>query len=455
MSRAAIFLLGALAACGARAHGFEEHYELSVPLAYVVVGACTVVGLTFLAAVLSARRGLAGPHRPWVVAFTLPAAVIFPARALSWLLFVLTIAAALWGSQDPLMNLAPTLVWIVWWVGMSFLAALVGGVWSLIDPWRTSFDMLDALARRLGRPGGIAIGWHWPAAVGQWPAVLQLLAWCALEVVFSLASSPFRLGCAAVVWTVVNLGGMVAFGRASWQSSADMFALVFATLGRMAPVRLKAMASQPCEAPAQAPFVIAMLATVIFDSLHSGQGWMLFEAVLHQVAPQWMDINGVFVGIMGLLSVWALFLLAYASTLRLSLALLRPTRMTATQLVVTLVPIALAYNVAHNFSSLLLQGQRVFQLLSDPFGWQWDLLGTARWYPDIGFVDARLTWFVAVAAVVTGHVASIWWSHRAVLAAGVPPGRAAMAMLPLSLLMLAYTAVSLVLIAEPMVTAYN
>jgi hypothetical protein len=327
----------------------------------------------------------------------------------------------------------------------------VGGAWTVIDPWRTSFDMLDALARRLGRPTGLALEWQWPAALGQWPAVALLLTWCAAEVVFSLPSSPFRLGCAAVVWTAVSLCGMAAFGRAKWQSNADMFSLVFATLGRMAPLRLRTDAQPPDGTPAQAPFVMAMLATVIFDSLHGGQSWSLFEGALRRVAPALMDINGVFAGITGLVCVWALFLLAYTGTLRLTLALMRPGRVLPASLVLTLVPIALAYNVAHNFSSLLIQGQRVFQLLSDPFGWQWDLFGIARWYPDITFVDARLTWFVAVTAIVAGHVASIWWSHGVVLGAGVPPERAARAMLPMSLLMLAYTAVSMVLIAEPMV----
>ena len=59
---------------------------------------------------------------------------------------------------------------------------------------------------------------------------------------------------------------MAAFGRAQWQSNADMFALAFATLGRMTP-RL-GDAQPPDGTPARAPFVIAMLATVIFDSLH-------------------------------------------------------------------------------------------------------------------------------------------------------------------------------------------
>jgi len=35
----------------------------------------------------------------------------------------------------------------------------------------------------------------------------------------------------------------------------------------------------------------------------------------------------------------------------------------------TLVPIAVGYKLAHNFSGLLVQGQNVIPLLSDPFGW--------------------------------------------------------------------------------------
>jgi hypothetical protein len=286
-----------------------------------------------------------------------------------------------------------------------------------------------------------------------------LLAWCWLEVVQPLASSPFRLGCAALLWTVVNGAGMAAFGRATWQAHADVFAVVFSTLGRMAPLRLRLPGEAPPE-PVRATagltaFVMAMLSTVIFDGLHGGAAWNAFELALRAVAPAaWLDVNGRFVGTAGLFTVWAVFVLAYLAALSISLAILRPlipTRLLTAQLAVTLVPIAAAYNVAHNFSGLFIQGQAVVQLLSDPFGWQWDLFGTARWHPDIGLIDARLTWAVAVTAIVLGHAAAIWWSHRVVLAAGVPPRRAAWGLLPLTGLMLALTAVSLVLIAEPMV----
>ncbi|HEY6354490.1 MAG TPA: hypothetical protein VIY30_08375, partial [Burkholderiaceae bacterium] len=161
----------------AAAHGVAERYDLPVPMGWVVVGACCAVALSFAAAALFAQRAWPRTARRFVVELALPAALRCGLSAMAWLLFLLTIAAALWGSQDPSMNLAPTLVWIVWWLGMSFVSALVGGLWSVLDPWRTSFEMLNAAARRLGRPAGLALGWHYPAWLGQWPAVAALLLW--------------------------------------------------------------------------------------------------------------------------------------------------------------------------------------------------------------------------------------------------------------------------------------
>jgi len=45
--------------------------------------------------------------------------------------------------------------------------------------------------------------------------------------------------------------------------------------------------------------------------------------------------------------------------------------------VLTLVPIAVAYHLSHYFSLLLTAGQFVIPLASDPFGFGWNLFGTA------------------------------------------------------------------------------
>ena len=481
--KSALLLTLAWASLSAHAHGFDQRYELPVPLGYVVVGACATVLLTFLIAVFFVRQPATG--------FVQPAQPAQPAqqpkpspqvgamhwfvcliRGLSWLLFVLTIVSALWGSADPLMNLAPTLVWIVWWVGLSFAVVLLGDFWPALDPWRTTFDALDFVARKLGLSRGISAGWSWPAPLGVWPAVFLLLGWCWLEVVYPIASSPFRLGFAALAWSAVNLAGMVCFGRESWQRHADVFALYFSSLGRMAPIKFNAHRpavvwrplgqgltdAKPVLVAGQVGFVMAMLSTVMFDGLHGGAAWTAFEQGLRKIAPRWMDVNGYFAGTVGLATVWLGFLMAYLVTCRASTSLVASTKTSnaglqmAARFAPTLIPIAAAYNIAHNFSSLVIQGQTALQLLSDPLGRQWDLFGTARFYPDIAVVDARLTWYLAVVAIVAGHVVSIWLSHRLALRLGLSARRTALAAMPLTALMLAFTAISLSVIAEPMVS---
>ena len=55
-----------------------------------------------------------------------------------------------------------------------------------------------------------------------------------------------------------------------------------------------------------------------------------------------------------------------------------------------LLPIALFYHIAHNLEHLLMEGPRVLALISDPFGWNWNLFGTASWsIPPMISLDKR------------------------------------------------------------------
>lgn len=454
------------------AHGFDERHDLPAPLTHFMLGAALAVALTFVLAVVFAGAAPAlvrAHHAGSGASFRLPTALRLTLRLASLLLFVVTVAAALLGTADPMMNLAPTLVWIVWWVGLSFMVACVGNIWPLLDPWTTLFDGADAMARRLGVRPGNARPWRWPPALGVWPAVVLLLAWSWLEIVFPLAAVPWRVGCAAVAWTVATLLGMVCFGRKSWQRHGDVFAIYFALLGRMAPaawhadggsVVLRPPGSALVATPhgGQLPaggvgFVLAMLSTVLFDGLHASQAWPWFESVLARVVSHGTTIGPMVAGTAGLVLVWLAFLLAYGFTCWIAARAGRGASASsvARSFAPTLVPIAVGYNVAHNFSSLVEQGQNMVYLLSDPFGWHWNLFGTAALHTRSGLVDARMTWYVAIAMVVAGHGIGVWLAHRVALRDNPRPVEALRFALPLVLLMLAYTAISLFVIADPMV----
>ncbi len=77
----------------------------------------------------------------------------------------------------------------------------------------------------------------------------------------------------------------------------------------------------------------------------------------------------------------------------------------------SLVPIAFVYVVAHYFSLFVIQGQFAIPLLSDPLGKGWDLLGTADVVPDLAAISPTTTWYVQVGALVAGHVAGLALAH--------------------------------------------
>jgi hypothetical protein len=82
----------------------------------------------------------------------------------------------------------------------------------------------------------------------------------------------------------------------------------------------------------------------------------------------------------------------------------------------TLLPIVFAYVLAHYFSFLVLQGQVIAPLVSDPLGHGSDLFGTAGMQVNYGLVSATAIWYVQVAALVVGHVCGLMLVHDRAIA---------------------------------------
>jgi hypothetical protein len=82
----------------------------------------------------------------------------------------------------------------------------------------------------------------------------------------------------------------------------------------------------------------------------------------------------------------------------------------------TLVPISLAYVMAHYLTLLLYEGQGISFLASDPLGDGSDLFGTADSQIDYTILGANGTWYWQVGFVVGGHVAALTLAHDRALA---------------------------------------
>lgn len=454
--RRAAFAALALAPSVAGAHAFGERYDLPAPLGYFVAGAAAAVALTFAAAIASVHRERA--REAPLVSAPLPSGsgpLALALRGLALAVFVLVLAAGFFGEPHPARNIAPTLVWIIGWVGLSFVCAFIVDVWPAIDPWASLHCLLPR--KPAPRP--------WPPSWGARPAVALFVVFAWLEVVDPLASRPSHLALLLAAWTVINVAGMARYGREAWQRNADPLAIYFAVLGRFAPLGveqgqlvMRPWARRLVHAAPAAPaaFVIAMLAAALFDGLLGTQFWRRVDTAFATALPGWNDRDNVVLGTLGLALTFALFLAAYRGACAVTAWVARDsgTARVAERFAPTLVPIAVAYLLAHNLSYLLVQGQGLVALASDPFGFGWNLFGTAGHTPKIGVIDARFGWYVATISIVGGHVISVWLAHRVALRAWPQHRRAIAASVPLTVLMIGLTAVSLAIVAEP-ITRYR
>ena len=77
----------------------------------------------------------------------------------------------------------------------------------------------------------------------------------------------------------------------------------------------------------------------------------------------------------------------------------------------SLIPISLAYVIAHYFSLLTYQGQAMAYLVSDPLGHGANLFGTATATINYNVIGANGVWYVQVFALVFGHVCGLTLAH--------------------------------------------
>lgn len=124
-----------------------------------------------------------------------------------------------------------------------------------------------------------------------------------------------------------------------------------------------------------------------------------------------------------------------------------PARELALRFAPSLVPIALAYMIAHYFSLLAYQGQAAAYLASDPLGKGWDLFGTATSTIDYSVVGANGIWYVQVAALVFGHIAGLVLAHDRALVVYDEPRTATRSQYWMLAVMVAFTSLGLWLLS--------
>jgi hypothetical protein len=122
---------------------------------------------------------------------------------------------------------------------------------------------------------------------------------------------------------------------------------------------------------------------------------------------------------------------------------------TMTAFALTLVPIALVYNAAHNYSYLTIQSQLLVPLLADPLGKGWDLLPTQAYQPSFALAGASTVWYMQIVLIVTGHVIAVYLAHLRAGERFRSAQKALLSQYPMLVLMVLYTMTSLWILAQP------
>ena len=454
----------ALFAGSALAHGFGERYELPLPLALFLSASGLVVLVSFVVMALFLRQGTdlrdyprvdllrtrlgrALAARPMVLALRL-AALFF---------YLLVIIAGLAGEQRTFKNIAPVMVWAVTWVGFAYAAALIGNLWALVNPLDTLYRWAERLARR-----PLWLGLRYPPALGQWPAVVLFLAFVWLELVSDSADTPATLAKLLLAYSALTWSGMLAFGREEWLRRGELLNVIYDYLSRFAPFEYRVVERKrqwnlrsyavgllqhvPLTA-SEIVLVVLILSAVSFDGFLETPAWAaLVEHFRGDHAA--LKTSGL---VASLLVFLAVYLATCSAIARLAGGAQPSLARIAGLFVLTLVPIAIAYHIAHYLSFFLMAGQYLVPLASDPFGRGWDLFGGATQFIRPTVIDARTVWYISVAAIVAGHIVAIVLAHIVALREFATRRAALRSQYPMVALMVAYTMTSLWIIAQPIV----
>jgi hypothetical protein len=338
-------------------------------------------------------------------------------------LLVLVFATALVGEPSSAVNLAPTFIYVIFWLGLVPVQVLLGNVWPAINPWLAFANATSWVSERLG--------WRWtpplsyPGRLGVWPGAALLFCFAALELTYAEPASPRSLALAVALYSYVTWFGMAAFGRRTWAERGEAFTVYFGLLALISPfaeregrliVRtpFSGLAARD-DRPGLLAFVAVMLGSVGFDGLSRSPFWQNLRADIEGPyildSPGTAELVSTALALAGLLGCVLVVAIAYRAATRAARALVGSDHPFEQEFVRSLVPIALVYAVAHYFTLLLVQGQYAIRFASDPFGYGWDLFGTADFSPNIAPLSPNTVWYVQVGALVAGHVAGLTVAH--------------------------------------------
>lgn len=465
------------------AHGIGSRSDLPLPFwvfsvnaVAAIVASFVLLGLLWPASRLAkyAEGKAVLPLRARWAGFVLAGLI----RTAGLLLFGAVLWASLFSPLGAGASIAPVAIFVAFWVGVQFLAAIFGDIWRLLSPWDTLATLGAWTVRKVRRgerrvkpnADSHAEPPRW-ASVSLAVGAVAVFLW--MELAYPEPSETRLLGWLIFVYTLLVLTGASIWGR-RWLRESEGFAVLFSMIGSMGIFysSSKEIAGEAAEkrarrtSPVRIRWPITGLAKLEMTYLHTalvlvvlgsttfdGLSGTLWWTNLQRGRSGWEAVPMSTLGLAGCVLAVALgYYLAMAVALRLlgqqaEISFPRQVLRFGQQFSHSLVPLLVAYSVAHYFSLVFFEGQDFLALLSDPFAAGWDIFGTAHFRIDYRAVSVEMIAWVQALAIVIGHVAGVMVAHdRAVK---LFPRRIALrSQYPLLAVMVGYTITGLMLLLK-------
>ncbi|MEM7507375.1 MAG: hypothetical protein AAF415_11575 [Pseudomonadota bacterium] len=434
------------------AHASEQVFVLLLPTdVYTAAGVAAVVATMIIASLVPFLNKANVPSpgdRP--LPSQQPAGIARITRVLSLAVLLGLIAMGMLGPYGPLDNLLPLVIWTLWWLCFPVVQALIGDLWFWAMPW----------ARQ-----GLRTPLRLPDWVGQWPAVLGLLAFAAFLLADTSPNDPRHLALVISAYVAATLVAILLFGARQWLARGEFVTVLLSRYALLAVIarregrlrfcwpgrQIAAMEALPLSG---AVFVLVILGIGSFDGLNETFWWLAFL----QVNPLEFPGRSAVVQptLLGLLAANIALVAVFALTTWLGFAACGARdlwREGFCRLAPAILPIALGYHIAHYLTALLVEGQYLIAALSDPWHRGADYLGLGDFRVTTGFFNqldtVRLIWLSQAGAVVVGHVWAVILGHAIALRLLRDARRAMISQLPMSIFMIGYTLFGLWLLAAP------
>jgi hypothetical protein len=422
-------LAGLLVPASAGAHGIQLVTSLPIPEWLFAWAAAVVLVVSFvaLASLWPAPRLAALGERQW---FRYPRALEPVCGAIGIALFVIVVYAGIAGAQLPYSNIAPTWIYVVFWVGLAFLSVLFGDLFRPFNPWRAFARAVAWLATRARRGRAAPAPLPYPDWLGHWPAVVGIafFAWLELASSLTMRDQPNTLAYLSLAYAALALIAMSLYGIETWSDRGDAFSVYFGLFALMAPLRWadgRVYRRKPFVGtlgleilPGTVALIAVMIGSTSFDGLSNGTVWLqLFPHLESLFASLGVATTSTAIYVLPYTLGLIAMILIIGGLYRLGTAGMHSigagydSSDLARRFAHTLLPISIGYLVAHYFSLLAFTGQLLIPLASDPLGTGANIFGTANFQLNYAIVSGNFVWYVQVGALLVGHVAGLTLAH--------------------------------------------